>query len=238
MSVGFEDLPEIGSNDFDYNDWLVNIHAMVINDSIIQNGVSRLTFRFLPHARGAAYTHAFHMRFAPNVFASDGTAVLTTYDPSGNVLSITQTIFTAASANDFEIFPDTAVVFPGSIVDTLEGRPFIEPQRTAELSIQFAASFPFDISSYDPGRTHPHGDGLFFDPYLHVIQTPPYDIHKGDVRMLTVPDTDYLWPEERVRIDRAYPDVTFIPGSPPNITFPLNWWLNPNHCVYDGVPCQ
>jgi hypothetical protein len=111
----------------------------------------------------------------------------------------------------------------------------VPAQRYASLDITFNNLAPFDLSKYDFNL--PHGEGLFFDPYLHVINTGD-TIHRGDIRMLTVPDLAYSWPEEQIRIDYAYPKVTFTPGNPPTIIFPTDWWLDFNHCVYgDGIPC-
>ncbi len=84
--------------------------------------------------------------------------------------------------------------------------------------------------------SEPHGTNLFFDPTLLVYDTGE-TIHQGDLRLLSVPATGWKWPEEGVRIDRAYPMVQFTPGNPPTIVFPANWWTSFNHCVYDGFAC-
>jgi hypothetical protein len=77
---------------------------------------------------------------------------------------------------------------------------------------------------------------MFFDPYIRVINTTE-DIHTGDMRMLVIPETAYLWPEEGLRIYLAYPNVTIFEGTQPSAIFPPLWWLNFNNCVYDGVAC-
>jgi hypothetical protein len=84
--------------------------------------------------------------------------------------------------------------------------------------------------------SQPHGEGLFFDPVLRVINTGE-QVHSGDVRLLSVPSTHWQWPEENVRIDRAYPLVVYQAVNPPDFYFPATWWTNFNHCVYDGVVC-
>jgi LruC domain-containing protein len=235
VAVGFEDLPLMGSaNDYDYNDWITDIDGTATYRSQVENGLSEMTFNFIPHARGAAYDHVFHLLIPQGTFGSDGVAVLTLYDQNHNLLS-TQTLpFVSSVNNDFVIFPKTSEVFPGVLVNTIETKPYVPPQRYATLDIVFNNLAPFDLSSYNFGLAH--GEGLFFDPYLHVIDTGN-NIHRGDLRLLTVPTNTYLWPEEKIRIDKAYPDITFISGNPPTIIFPDQWWLNHNHCVYDGVPC-
>jgi hypothetical protein len=62
-------------------------------------------------------------------------------------------------------------------------------------------------------------------------------VRARDVRLLSVPVTNWKWPEEGVRIERAYPSVIYVPGSPPSVSFPPGWWASFNHCVYDGVAC-
>ena len=234
VAVAFEDLPLSGGNDYDYNDWITDIDGIATFNLSANNGLREMIFNFNPHARGAAYDHMFHLLIPHGTFGSNGTAVLTLYDKNHNVLSSQTSAFVASADTDFVIFPRTSEVFPGVLVNTIETKPYEPPQRYATLVITFTNLAPFNLSGYNLGA--PHGEGLFFDPYLHVYNTGE-NIHRGDIRMLTVPDTTWLWPEERIRIDLAYPDITFTPGNPPTIIFPDKWWLNHNHCVYDGVPC-
>ena len=159
---------------------------------------------------------------------------MTVYDQNHNSLSTETTPFAVGQDTLLTIFPDTADVFPGSIVDTVEGQPYIPPNRTAEIRITFDAPFAFNV---DPaGMYQPHGEGLFFDPLLKVLNTGEL-IQSGDVRLLSVPSAHWLWPEESVRIDRAYPQVIYQATNPPNFSFPDYWWTNFNHCVYDGQVC-
>jgi LruC domain-containing protein len=234
VAVGYEDLPLAGGgNDYDYNDWITDIDGVATFDLRANNGLSEMVFKVSPHARGATYDHTFHIAITHGTFGSDGTAVLTIFDQNHQVISSQSSAFKASEDNDFIIFPDTSAVFP-DLSNTYESKPYVPPQRYATLDITFTSPAPFDLSSYN--LSLPHGGGLFFDPYLYVHNTGD-TIYSGDIRMLAVPDTKYLWPEEKIRIDKAFPDVTFVPGNPPTITFPGNWWLTYNHCVYDGVPC-
>jgi uncharacterized repeat protein (TIGR01451 family) len=232
VTVGFEDLPlGGGANDFDYNDWVVDIFG---ETNYSNNGLQEIGFNFNPRARGAAYDHTFHLAIPKGTFGSNGTAVLTIYDKNYQVISSQTSTFVASVDNDYVIFPKTSEVFP-NLSNTYELQPYIPPNRYASLYITFNNAAPFDLSNYS--SSSPHGGDLFFDPYLHVINTGD-TIQRGDIRMLTVPTGSFKWPEEQVRIDYAYPKVTFVPGNPPTITFPTNWWLTFNHCVYgDGIPC-
>jgi LruC domain-containing protein len=232
VAVGFEDLPQAGANDYDYNDWITDIDGNA-NYNGANNSLQEIIFNFRPHARGAMYDHTFHILIPHGTFGSNGTAVLTLMDQNHQVISSQSSAFLASADADFIIFPDTSDVFP-DLSNTYESKPYVPPQRYATLDITFTNPAPFDLTRYNFNLYH--GQGLFFDPYLYVHNTGN-TIHRGDIRMLTVPDTTYLWPEEQIRIDYAYPLVTFIPGNPPTINFPNDWWLTHNHCVYDGVPC-
>jgi LruC domain-containing protein len=235
VAVGFEDLPlATGANDWDYNDWITDIDGFADFDVTANNGLSEIVFNFNPKARGAVFDHTFHIAIQGGTFGSNGTAVLTTYDQNHQVLSSQSSTFVASADNDFVIFPNTSDVFP-ELTNTYETLPNVPAKRYASLDITFNTPAPFDLASYD--FSAPHGGGLFFDPYLYVHYTGEA-IHRKDIRMLTVPNAIYKWPEESIRIDQAYPNVTFIAGNPPNITFPSMWWQTYNHCVYDGVLCS
>ncbi len=235
VGLGFEDLPLVnGQNDFDYNDWAVDINGSV-GYVPSTNLMQTIAMGFLPKTRGAAYDHKFQIVIPANGFASDGTAVLTLSDKNHQVLN-TQTIrFIANQDNLFVIFPKTSDVFPGSQVDTFEAKAYVEPQRFANLAITFDTPFAYVVSTDD--LSSPHGGNLFFDPGLFVINTSEL-VHRGDLRLVVVPSAGWLWPEEGVRIDTAYPLVTFTASNPPLFTFPALWWTDFNHCVYDGVPCR
>ena len=113
--------------------------------------------------------------------------------------------------------------------NTNEGMPYVPTGRTALLSLGFPDPCPFDRGEFDPG-TSVHGEGLFFEPYLHVAVTGE-DVGAGDSRTLIIP-ARWTWPEERIGIWLAYPDV--VEGNPP--TFGPLWWRNSTDLVYDGKP--
>lgn len=235
LALGYEDLSLVtGQNDFDYNDWGLQISGSATYFPANSGNLQVLEFVFNPKTRGAAYDHSFLMGFSPNLFASNGTATVTTYDANHNVIGVQNFPFNATANNVYTIFPRTSEVFPGILVNTIEGKPYEPPQRFAKLTITFTTPFPFTVNQFT--FDHPHGQDLFFNPILKVLSTGD-EVDKGDIRLLDVPFNSLLWPEEGVRIDKAYPLVTFVAGNPPTITFPPNWWTVHNHCVYDGVPC-
>jgi hypothetical protein len=235
VGLGYEDLQlSTGQNDFDYNDWVVDISGTLSYTSGAPYLIHQISMSILPRARGAGYDHSFQIRLPGQLFPSNGTALLTTYDQNHNVLSTQTRAFVGNADNTFVIFPNSSVVFPGSIIDTVEGKTFVPPQRFADLSITFDTPFTFNPNLGDFGM--PHGTGLFFDPELVVLNTGD-QVHIGDLRLLSVPIMQWLWPEEFVRLDRAYPGVSFTPGSPPQFSFSPSWWTTFNHCVYDGIAC-
>ncbi len=237
MTIGFEDLEfDRPDMDFDYNDWVANIDAKLLVDENTQD-LYRINFAITPRARGGVRAHAFHILIPANTFASNGVATLTIRDQNGHTVSSTQTPFIASQENDFVVIPCTCDAFPavGEVINAFENKPLVITQRTAELSIEFYKPGPFDLSYFNEEKiSAPHGTGLFFDPYLEVLGKG-LEIHQGDLRLLSVPDINWMWPEERVRIDRAYPNVT---GEPPDFVFADGWWNVHNTCVYgDGIKC-
>jgi LruC domain-containing protein/uncharacterized repeat protein (TIGR01451 family) len=236
VSFGYEDLPTSkGKNDYDYNDWVVNVHGTNQYTSASSGLLKQMVFTFSPRARGAAYNHTFQMSFPANTFGSSGTAVVTLYDKNHAVLDVQTLPFTANAENLFTIFPKTNEAIPGVNENTVEDKAHVTVQRYAELSITFTT--PFAFSSKDDALTQPHGEALFFDPILKVLNTGE-EIHQKDIRLLSVPANNWLWPEETLRIDRAYPMVLYKAGNPPAFIFPELWWTNYNHCVYDGKKCS
>ena len=233
--LGYEDLSLItGQNDFDYNDWAVAIDGNFLFTLEPSTMLKSFTLGFDPRTRGGTYDHSFLIRFPAQTFTTNGTVVINVYDENQNLISQKTETFSSNIENTYVIFAKTSEVFPGSIVNTIEGNPTLPAQRFAELSITFDTPTQFD---YDPNALfQPHGQNLFFDPILLVLNISEY-IHQGDVRLLSIPFSDYQWPEEGVRIDRAYPNVSYLPLIPPDFTFPASWWTVYNHCVFDGVPC-
>lgn len=237
VTVGYEDLPLLtGINDYDYNDWVIDIQGGVYVDTGNPDLWKQIDFDVTPNGRGATYTHSFFLRFPANTFASDGIATLTIYDQNGQAISTRTFPFVGSVDSAFEIFSNTATVFPADYSNTYETDQRVTAQRSANLSIEFTTPIAFDLSNYQ--FDSPHGSGLFFDPYLHVLATGD-EVHTGDIRMLNVPEDDvpFQWAEERVRIDRAYPNLQFLNGNPPNIIFTANWWETRTNCVIDGATC-
>jgi uncharacterized repeat protein (TIGR01451 family) len=237
LSLGYEDLRLDQANDFDYNDWIVNIITNLTYSTLDQQTVNltKIAFTITPQARGALLNHEYRLKFDPNTFSSDGVATIVVRDGLGNVISSTPFPFIHTQVNDFLIFDCTCNALPGrGSMNTVEGVGPVPTQRTAEFSLQFNSETPFVLADFGM-----HGEGLFFNPYLRVtgLGGVIYDVGINDIRTLVAPVPTWKWPEEGVRIDQAYPAVSFI-GPPTMFVFSSNWWQTFNTCVYgDGVVC-
>lgn len=260
ITVGFEDLRLVSDSDFDYNDWVVSIltdlEGVYLDEDTIK--LEKITFNMTPKARGAGLGHQFHLRFFSNTFEYDGVAELVILDRMGNPLKSEQTAFIADETHDFtinfditeeahpctcEAFGDHREGYVHNMRNTKqESVEFNGPaRRTAVLSITFDTPVTFDLPSYAQ-----HCQGLFFDPHLHVASENPYDITRTpdiddpnpERRILCVKDPNWKWPEERIRIDRAYPRVLWL-GEPEFVNFDseLPWDQCNNSCVFDDERC-
>ncbi|HSF79928.1 MAG TPA: hypothetical protein VLA49_01760 [Anaerolineales bacterium] len=264
ITVGFEDLRMVSESDFDYNDWVVSIltemHGVYVAEDTIE--LEKITFNITPQARGAGLGHEFHLRFFSNTFEYDGVVELLIQDTTGNIPEPKIYTYTFPETTDFVINfdmddPDTHTLHPctcEAFGDHREGYvhnmrntkqesvEFNGPaRRTAVLSITFDTPVTFDLPSYAQ-----HCQGLFFDPHLHVASEDPYDITRTpdiddpnpERRILCVKDPNWQWPEERIRIDRAYPRVLWL-GEPEFVNFDseLPWNQCNNSCVFDDERC-
>jgi len=258
-TVAFEDLPFRKSFDWDYNDWVADINTVATFwGTEVHKDLESIDFTIIPEARGAGYKHVFHIAIPAYTFGSNGTYTLTLYDENHNEMSgypETGNFYTSED-NDFIVIPSTWEALPpvpplpfpehpGVHIhtNTYESEAYIPPQRTATLSIVFDELVPFDLNVYTPENVH--GEGLFFDPYLYVVNTKN-KISRTDPRMLTVP-VDWMWPEEKRNIWKAYTNVGEVaslavpPTNPDDPThlpvFCLNWWVVCDlDFVYEGKP--
>ncbi len=214
VTVGYEDLPMGGGNDWDYNDLVIDI-TWVLEVSA-QDDLLAATFTITqepgagPTAGMTAYKHEFHLQPYEDAFTCDGRYTLRT-TRSGSTSTETG-VYTRG--RDFTIIPDTR-----------------HPPKSVELSIEFDAppggGCPFEFSNLDPVSSY-HGRWLFFDPWLKVkntgesirVKTAPY----CECRILTVP-VDWEWPKpDGNSIWNRYPKVKR--PEDPNLgpIFEPEWW--------------
>ncbi|MFX0198034.1 MAG: hypothetical protein ACFFCW_18090 [Candidatus Hodarchaeota archaeon] len=198
LSVAYEDLPTDQGNDWDYNDFVVDIDVLAtysVTNTGGQPNLVKMDFTVRPEAKIAGYTHVMHLDL--DAIACDGT---------------------------YELYRDGSLVELGNYVDGTGIDVVLVPNTGSYptevfLTIAFPGDCEFSFPTWDPNQFH--GENLFFDPYLHVNNTGQ-DIHTADVRMLTVP-VDWQWPTpDGNRICNVYSKVTSCDPGPP--TFVPDWW--------------
>ncbi|MDR5672518.1 twin-arginine translocation signal domain-containing protein [Halalkaliarchaeum sp. AArc-GB] len=227
VSLSYEDLPLDGSNDYDYNDWVVDVDATfrgieVDGDALI----SSIELDLLPKARGAGDTHRWSV--VPGDVLGEGTYSLT-YDGNGEGEEVDAEFDDETQIHVF----NTGDVYPDSVTNALEGDDdgtCIPPAYTATL--EFELDDPWEFDPDEPlAEFGEHGVGLFFDPRLENLN-PDRDVEFGigDVRLLAVP-TDWMWPYEKVHIATAYDGVTVADEPPGDGDQPIfeddDWYENP-----------
>jgi hypothetical protein len=263
ITIGYEDLELVIESDFDYNDWVISIltdlqGVYIDEDTIV---LSEITFDITPEARGAFVGHDFHMRFDSNVFKSDGVVELDIKDRFGKSVKEPEIwdFFSSKTFDEpinFDITGEhtcTCEAFGDHVGDehkyrnTDESSAYNGPaRRTAVLSIKFYTPFEFDIPDL-PKVEQQHCQGLFFDPYLHVVvkeddekthyditRTAYIDAENPERRIICVADPDWAWPEEHYRIDRVYTKIQYL-GPPTFFEFPVGWYKIHNDNVFNSM---
>ena len=214
VSLAYEDLPRdnapYGGNDYDYNDFVVDIVAEANGGS--DPGFESLSIAFTPKARGAGWTHEFSI--TNGGVLPDGDYDLEILDADGDEAHTDSGSFDDGETID--IFTggfDSGAIFPDNETNAHPGDECVPPEYTATVEIDFDENWVPDVDELD--FTEPHGEGLFFDPELYVNESP-HDalIEVGDIRLLTVP-TDWKWPAETTHIAEAYDDVGTEGDEPP-----------------------
>lgn len=213
ISLAYEDLPIGAGNDYDYNDFVVDVTTDFqpeINSPVQLND---LMMTFTPQARGGTYTHEFSVRI-PDGVLPNGSYELTIFDSDGNEDDTVTGSFTDGTL--IEIFVDeydTGEIFPANITNSEaddDDGTCVEPEYTAQLHVDFDTPWEFDPDEFD--FSAPQGTGLYFEPELVVLDEDE-TIEVGDVRLLSVP-TDWKWPLETEAIWNVYDEVSDDDGTP------------------------
>jgi hypothetical protein len=196
-----------GTNDYDYNDFVVNISVkgIYVDESLIE-----LNFTFEALARGAAYHHDFNLFIPAFTFGIDGEYTIRYYETDGSLLSTATGSFLDISDIDLTIFSSTWNALPPTAGHSWCANAIdctgIYPGRITSVTFKFEGLFcpnDLDLEVYTLNYIGTHGSNLFFNPYLHVWNTGEI-INKGDVRFISVPN-DWIWPQERAAIWTVYP---------------------------------
>jgi len=161
--VSYEDMIGQGSNDWDYNDFIVRIQ---VGETLSNGNLVRLTLDYEPLARGAGYVQQFIQRIP---LRGAYTATLVTYAASGAVVS--SEALSGTGTMNVVIFKETIQALPAVVrnyanTDRTQGSPSVG--RSAQLVIDVVPALNPD-GSY--GRAP-------FDPYLMMPYLPsPNAVH-------------------------------------------------------------
>jgi len=197
VSIAFEDIPLDKRNDWDYNDFVMDIGTI----GTTYNGkLTELNFTFHPEAKLAGYNHTQNFSIPADTFGSNGM-----YEMQRDGITIASGMY--YYDQDFDI----------TLIENTNSYP-------TKITLNFTFDSAFDFTFPEWIGSNYHGENLFFDPYIMVIQTGE-EIKTGDVRMLTVP-IDWQWqtPDGNSLWNTYYPKVMegMNPGDPPQ--FSPNWW--------------
>jgi LruC domain-containing protein len=230
-SVGFEDLfPSPG--DYDFNDLVVAYRVDLGLADVDQ--VKVISGAAFPLARGAGYSHDFHLRFEV-AGGGQGTIEVTVNEPDGS-----STVQNASFSGDVEmmLFDDTRMMFPPAdgyaFTNTEPASPFVRGPRV-EFTVVFDDPVALSALSDAP-----------FDPFIEVRNTG-YEVHlpgntarsssrnasegldgfrdaRGFPFAMPIP-LNWRFPWERVDLGIAYPRLaTYVTSLG---TSELDWYAYP-----------
>ena len=227
-TIAYEDLPQYGGNDWDYNDWIIELEVEYIFNA---DGVKQIRFYADPWARGAAYHHSQGIAIAMGTYTSTGTYQVkhynTAWEKTGEDAEVT---FGAAEDIAITMFADTWETLPPNSVNGDTGvwsfdanteigyGTVLGPKVGVEFHFDTALPMePAQLLNTAPGT---HCENMPYDLYLLVNNTGEY-IANGDTRMLCVPDY-WDWPSEKQSIWNVYDGITPANGGP---IFDDGWYL-------------
>jgi len=220
MTIAYEDLPVNGGNDWDYNDWIIELEVEYIFNT---DGATEMRLYADPWARGAAYHHSQGLAIAMGTLTSQGTYTVINYDEEwGFVSTEAPEAFDPNEDIAITMFEDTWETLPpnhdGDDYGKYSFDANTEPGYGIVLGPKVGIEFDFDtpmplepalLLNTDPGT---HGEDMPFDLYLLVNNTGDYIVN-GDVRFLCVPDF-WDWPAEKYPIWEVYGGATETVDGP------------------------
>jgi LruC domain-containing protein len=227
-TIAYEDLPLYGGNDWDYNDWVIELEVEYIFNA---DGVKQMRFYADPWARGAAYHHSQGIAVAMGTYSSTGTYQVkhynTAWEKTGEEAEVS---FGTDEDIAITMFADTWETLPPNSVNGDKGVWSFDANTEigygTVLAPKVGVEFHFDTAlPMEPAlllNTSPgtHCENMPYDLYLLVNNTGEY-IANGDTRMLCVPDY-WDWPSEKQSIWDVYEGITPAAGGP---VFDEGWYL-------------
>ena len=219
LVVFFEDMLGTGSNDWDYNDFVVR----VASTEIVSGGeLTGITIDYEPLARGASYVHAFRHHIP---VAGAWTATLTRF-AAGNPSQVLSRSTTSGSGPvDVEIYADTKDALPpavGAFTNTDAKQAGVRAGALSRLEIVLAnpaqnpdgaaGVAPWDVYLRMPYLTGPQGNEVHrsvFGGAFEVVASGPLVGHVLDfVQIHPLTTTLPSWSYEGAPVWDAYPAFT------------------------------
>ena len=240
-----------GSNDWDLNDWVINVYVEtleVYSEACGGWGVVSMKIYLEAVGRGGARLHEQKIEIPADTFGEDGSYHLLRNDSNGIEVEDTTVPFTASSDLMITVFPDTWTALPPNGFRLFKGVPFtsntedtsgVQQGEISIIEFTFAEPFVFNLDEETPywcqedcyDADNNPGAPLFFNPILTVKPNhhepifghsfTPYDIEMLGDIRSILVPVDMPWPEERVEIWNVYPDGVSS-GNPP--VFDIAWW--------------
>ena len=221
--VAYEDLfPKNG--DYDYNDLVVAYQVRYGMNK--ENKVVAISGAAYILARGAAFSHDFHLRIPipANVTSTLECNRIGIKPAYNGVCSATDPV-QASGTVDMTLFPDTLNIFPDPMgwsvfINVFSGRQLVAgPRSTFSLKL----NTPVDATALGAAP---------FDPYLFVRNTgktiqllqvnAAMKDPNGYPGAMLMPSDKWLWPYEKTAITVAYPNfATFVSSQGSQAT---NWY--------------
>ena len=227
-TIAYEDLPQYGGNDWDYNDWIIELEVEYIFDA---DGVKQMRLYADPWARGAAYHHSQGIAIAMGTYTSTGTYQVkhynTAWEKTGEdaevAFGVDEDIAITMFADTWETLPPNSVngdtgIWSFDANTEIGYGTVLGPKVGVEFHFDTALPMePAQLLNTSPGT---HCENMPYDLYLLVNNTGEY-IANGDTRMLCVPDY-WDWPSEKQSIWDVYAGITPAAGGP---VFDDGWYL-------------
>jgi LruC domain-containing protein len=216
--VMFEDMIGPGANDWDYNDFIVQVTARV---SYVTGSVSVIEIDYAPLARGAGYVH----QLAQRIDLSGGwTAEVQRWDATGRIVDTD--VFSGTGPLDAVIFEDTRDAQPaqtGSYANTQPGQTRFAAGQSARVTIVMDA--PLAMRAAQLGSAP-------WDSYLIL----PYMSGGAQIHRVAYGGGTEVDASNSALASHALPFVRVIPANPPSDAFADQRWADWPYWALEGVP--
>ncbi|MBI1290661.1 LruC domain-containing protein [bacterium] len=215
-TLAYEDQVGPGKNDWDYNDWVVQVRS---NETFAQGGVASVDVTLESLARGARYRNAFAFRFRANGAWS---AEVRLYEDRNATDPFETRTSSGSGLVDLPIFADTYDALPPAegddFTNTLNRQNPSTLGRVARITITLASptANPSQLrhrAPFDPyltsrlGEVHQASQGVANSTEVVTFwpESPLLGFNLDYV--LAVPSASWHWPLENQKIWDAYPNL-------------------------------